>query len=64
MDDTGPQGTWSPRVVEIRGTAATLPDEHPVDAFQGVQPGVIRISPQPILSYVDGTGHNRTVRSS
>ncbi len=61
IDDTGPQGTWGPRAIEVRGTAETLPDEFPADAFPGVQPGVIRIRPSRILSYVDGVQNNRTV---
>jgi pyridoxamine 5'-phosphate oxidase family protein len=54
-----------PRALEIRGTAEVLPDVHPVAAFPGVAPGVIRIHPRRILAYgieADGPG-NRTVGS-
>ncbi|MFP5021813.1 PPOX class F420-dependent oxidoreductase [Pseudonocardia phyllosphaerae] len=64
VDDTGDGPGWSPRVVEVRGVAELLPDEHPADLFPGVGPGVIRIHPRRILSHVDGTENNRSVPSA
>ncbi|GAA1379909.1 PPOX class F420-dependent oxidoreductase [Pseudonocardia kongjuensis] len=62
VDDTGDGPGWSPRWVEVRGTAELLPGEVPGGPFRGGAPGVIRIRPQRVLAQVDGTSHNRTVQ--
>lgn len=59
VDDVAPGGGWSPRVLEIRGTAQLLADVRPGSAFPGVAPGVIRIWPRRIVVFgiePDGPG--------
>ncbi|MEJ3651690.1 PPOX class F420-dependent oxidoreductase [Actinomycetes bacterium KLBMP 9759] len=54
---------WSPRALEVRGTAETLPDARRDDAFPGARPGLIRIHPHRVIPLgieQDGPG-TRTV---
>jgi pyridoxamine 5'-phosphate oxidase family protein len=51
VDDGGGPGSRWPRSLEIRGRAEALPDVHPVTAFPGVRPGVIRIHPERIVVF-------------
>jgi pyridoxamine 5'-phosphate oxidase family protein len=51
VDDEGRPGSRRPRSLEIRGRAEALPDVHPVTAFPGVKPGVIRIHPTRIVVF-------------
>jgi pyridoxamine 5'-phosphate oxidase family protein len=59
VDDVATVDPWTPRGVEIRGTAAALTDHEP--PLPGLSREVIRITPTKIISW--GLGEPRASRS-
>ena len=49
VDDLASRNPWTPRALEVRGTAEALPDADP--PMPGFGRGVIRIHPRRILAY-------------
>lgn len=61
VDDVATVDPWSPRGVEIRGTAVALTDHEPPVPFFSRE--IIRITPTKIISwYIDGPRSSRAVR--
>lgn len=59
VDDVPPPPPWRPRMVEIRGTALTVPTGG--EAFgRGFDPEIIRITPTRIISF--GLENDRSAR--
>ncbi|GAB3417976.1 PNPOx family protein [Flindersiella endophytica] len=61
VDDVATVDPWSPRGIEVRGTAVALTDHEPPVPFFSRE--IIRITPTKIISwYVDGPRSSRSVR--